>query len=35
MGFVEFLQSILLIIQIVLSLGLIGLFIYFWFEYRY
>jgi len=35
MALIEFLQSILLIIQIVISLGLIGLAIYFWLEYRY
>lgn len=35
MGFTELLENILLMIQIVISLGLIGLAIYFWHEYRY
>jgi nitrogen fixation-related uncharacterized protein len=34
MGFTELLENILLIIQIVISLGLVGLAIYFWNEYR-
>lgn len=35
MGFTELLENILLIIQIVVSLGLIGFAFYIWNEYRY